>query len=77
MVKDLETKFMYPICGSLRIGEKSEKNVPKKLDYFTVHKDTHTDQEVVEQFKSKFNKPKELVINFLSNEPFETNLTFS
>lgn len=73
MVKDLETKFMYPICGSLRIGEKSEKNVPKKLDYFTVHKDTHTDQEVVEQFKSKFNKPKELVINFLSNEPFETN----
>lgn len=72
MVKDLETKFKYPICGSLRIGEKNEKNVPQKLDYFTVHKDTHTEKDVVEQFKSKFDKPKELTIRFISEEPFET-----
>lgn len=73
MVKDLETKFKYPICGSLRIGEKNEKNVPQKLDYFTVHKDTHTEKDVVEQFNSKFDKPKELTINFLSEEPFDTH----
>lgn len=73
MVKDLETKFKYPINGSLRIGEKNEKNIPKKLDYFTVHNDTHTDKDVVEQFKNRFDKPKELTINFLSNEPFETS----
>jgi hypothetical protein len=53
MVKDLEAKFKYPIAGSLRIGEKNEKNIPKKLDYFTVHEDSHTITDVVNQFNSK------------------------
>ena len=73
MVKDLETKFKYPIAGSLRIGEKNEKNIPQKLDYFTVHEDSHTIPSVVEQFKSKYDKPTELVIKFLTDEPFETS----
>lgn len=72
MVKDLETKFKFPIAGSLRIGEKNG-NVPKKLNYFTVHEDSHTLKEVVDQFNSKFDKPKELIISFVSDEPFETN----
>ena len=54
MVKDLETKFKYPIAGSLRIGEKNEKNIPQRLNYFTVHEDSHTIPNVVEQFKSKY-----------------------
>lgn len=73
MVRDLETKFEYPIAGTLRIGEKNERNVPQKLDYFTVHEDTHTIKSVVNQFNSKYDKPKELVIKFLSDNPFEVS----
>ena len=36
MVKDLETKFKYPICGSLRIGEKNEKG---ETEYKKVEQD--------------------------------------
>lgn len=73
MVKDLETKFKYPIAGSLRIGEKNEKNIPQRLNYFTVHEDSHTIPNVVEQFKSKYDKPTELIIKFLTDDPFETS----
>lgn len=73
MVKDLKTKFDYPIAGSLRIGEKNEKNIPQKLDYFTVHEDTHTIPEVVEQFKTLYDKPKELTIKFLTDDPLEVS----
>ena len=73
MVKDLETKFKYPIAGSLRIGEKNEKNIPQRLNYFTVHEDSHTILNVVEQFKSKYDKPTELIIKFLTDDPFETS----
>lgn len=73
MVKDLETKFKYPIAGSLRIGEKNEKNIPQRLNYFTVHEDSHTIPSVVEQFKSKYDKPTELIIKFLTDDPFETS----
>ena len=73
MVKDLEAKFKHPIAGSLRIGEKNEKNIPKKLDYFTVHEDSHTITDVVNQFNSKYNKPKELIIRFITDDPFETS----
>ena len=34
MVKDLETKFKYPIAGSLRIGEKNEKKYSTKIKLF-------------------------------------------
>lgn len=73
MVKDLETKFKYPIAGSLRIGEKNERNIPQRLNYFTVHEDSHTIPNVVEQFKSKYDKPTELIIKFLTDDPFETS----
>lgn len=73
MVKDLTTKFEYPIAGSIRIGEKTEKNIPKRLDYFTVHEDSHTAKEVVDQFNSMFKNPKELRIKFMSETPLEVN----
>lgn len=73
MVKDLTTKFEYPIAGSIRIGEKTEKSIPKRLDYFTVHEDTHTTKEVVNQFNSIYKNPKELRIKFLSETPLEIN----
>ena len=73
MVKDLTTKFEYPIAGSIRIGEKTEKSIPKRLDYFTVHEDTHTTKEVVKQFNSVYKNPKELRIKFLSETPLEIN----
>ena len=73
MVKDLTTKFEYPIAGSIRIGEKTEKSIPKRLDYFTVHEDTHTTKEVVKQFNSIYKNPKELRIKFLSETPLEIN----
>lgn len=71
MVRDLSERFKYPICGSLRIGEKNEKNIPKKLDYFTVHKDKHTTDEVIKQFNSRYDKPKQLTIRFLTDEPLQ------
>lgn len=73
MVKDLETKFKYPIAGSLRIGEKNERNIPQRLNYFTVYEDSQTIPSVVEQFKSKYDKPTELIIKFLTDDPFETS----
>lgn len=73
MVKDLTTKFEYPIAGSIRIGEKTEKSIPKRLDYFTVHEDTHTTKEVVNQFNNIYKNPKELRIKFLSETPLEIN----
>ena len=75
MVKDLETKFKYPIAGSLRIGEKNERNIPQRLNYFTVHEDSHTIPNVVEQFKSKYDKPTELIIKFLTNLTMEFQIS--
>ena len=71
MVRNLNEKFKYPICGSLRIGEKNEKNIPRKLDYFTVHKDKNTTDDVIKQFNSKYDKPKQLIIKFLTDEPLQ------
>ncbi len=73
MVKDLDTKFEFPIAGSLRIGKKDEKNIPQKLNYFTVHEDSHTIKSVVTQFNSKYEKAKELNIKFLSDNPLEVS----
>ena len=73
MVEDLETRFEFPIAGTLRIGEKNEKNLPKRLNYFTVHNDTHTINDVVEQFNTNYDKPTELTIRFLSDNPLETS----
>lgn len=73
MVKDLKTKFDYPIAGSLRIGEKNEKNIPTRLNYFTVHEDSHTEKNVIRQFEEKYNKPTKLLIRFLNDDPLEVS----
>lgn len=73
MVKDLENTYNYPLVANIRIGEKEGKR-PKGLNYFTAHEDKHTDLHIVEFFKEHFGeKPKEITINFLVDEPFETD----
>ena len=73
MVKDLENTYNYPLVANIRIGEKEGK-IPKGLNYFTAHEDKHTDLHIVEFFKEHFGeKPKEITINFLVDEPFETD----
>lgn len=73
MVRDLETTYNYPLVANIRIGEKDGKR-PKGLNYFTAHEDKHTNTDVVEYFKEHFGeKPKEITINFLVDEPFETD----
>lgn len=73
MVRDLEMTRSYPIAGTLRIGEKKE-NRPTSLNYFTVHEDTHTTDDVTQNFNFIFGeKPREVIIRFLSDDPFETD----
>ncbi len=73
MVKDLMTTHSYPLAGTLRVGEK-KGNRPTSLNYFTVHEDSHTSNDVIETFKRKFGEnPKEVIIKFLSDEPFKVD----
>lgn len=73
MVKDLMTAPSFPIAGTLRIGEK-KGNYPTSLNYFTVHKDLHTSEDVSSIFTNKFGeKPKEVIIKFISDEPFKVD----
>jgi len=73
MVRDLKTKYSYPIAGTLRIGEK-KGNRPTSLNYFTVHEDSHTTSDVVKSFNDFFKeKPKELTIKFLTNDPLKVD----
>ncbi len=73
MVRDLETKYSYPIAGTLRVGEK-KGNRPTSLNYFTVHEDSHTTSDVIEKFNGIFGeKPKEIIIKFLSDDPFKVD----
>ena len=73
MVKDLIATHSYPLAGTLRVGEK-KGNRPTSLNYFTVHEDSHTSNDVIEIFNNKFDeKPKEIIIKFLSDEPFRVD----
>ena len=73
MVKDLMTTHSYPLAGTLRVGEK-KGNRPTSLNYFTVHEDKYTSNDVIEAFNSAFGKkPKEVTIRFLSDEPFKVD----
>ena len=71
MVRDLETTYNYPIVANIRIGEKDGKRL-KGLNYFTLHKDSKTNNNIVEYLKKTLgDEPKEIIIKFLSDEPYD------
>lgn len=59
------------VVGNIKTGTKGEDGIPKKLPYFNVEEDKGTDSDMVDIFKRLYpGKPKELYIEFVSEDPF-------